>query len=150
MSKKTFIGSTEADTLKIATNNAVVLGGAGNDSISSNDGVDTLSGGAGNDKLLGGSGNDSLWGGKGNNSLRGDAGADEFIYSSGDGKDVIFGFDNNDTLPLDNLDLKASYKNNAIIVTVDDDSITLKKFTASTFHINNDSYKISGSKLVKK
>ena len=32
MSKKTFIASAEADTFNIAVNNAVVLGGAGNDS----------------------------------------------------------------------------------------------------------------------
>ena len=103
----------------------------------------TLIGGKGNDCLIGGAGNDSLWG---------DAGADTFIYSSGDGKDIIYGFDSKDTLTLDGLDFTASYskKYNQVTLTFDSGSIKLKDFTATTFHIDNDTYKISGSKFVKK
>ena len=110
---------------------------------------DSLYGAAGNDKLFGGKGNDILIGGKGNDSLWGDAGADKFIYASGDGKDVIFGFDNKDTLTLDNLDFTASHKNGVVTFKVDSGSVTLKDFTATTFHVNNDVYHISGKKLVK-
>lgn len=42
-----------------------------------------------------------------------------------------------------------SYKNSALTLKVDSGSVTLKDFTATTFNINDDTYKISGSKLVK-
>ena len=90
--------------------------------------------------MNGGAGNDSLWG---------DAGADKFIYAKGDRKNVIFGFDDKDTLTLDGLDFIASYKSKAVTIKFNDDSITLKNFTATSFHIDNDVYKISGSKFVK-
>ena len=114
-------------------------------------GDDKLYGGSGNDKIYGNKGNDSLWGNGGNDSLWGNAGADTFIYSSGDGKDIIYGFDDKDTLTLDNLDFTASYSKSKGTITfkVDDGSVILKDFTATTFHINDDTYKISGSKLVK-
>ena len=98
--------------------------------ISGNDKANTISAGKNNDSILGGKGNDSL--------------------RDGDGKDVIFGFDNNDTLTLDNLDFKVSYKKNAITFKVDGESVTLKDFTATNFNVNNDIYKISGSKIIKK
>ncbi|MBQ3444557.1 MAG: hypothetical protein IJG33_15095 [Selenomonadaceae bacterium] len=86
-------------------------------------------------------------GGKGNDSLWGSADADKFIYTAGD--DVIFGFANEDTLTLDNLAFTSSYKDKALTLTFDSGSITFKEFTATTFHIDNDTYKISGSKLKK-
>ncbi|MBR6888625.1 MAG: hypothetical protein IKN16_09305 [Selenomonadaceae bacterium] len=99
--------------------------------------------------IVGGKGNDTLWGGKGNDSLWGDDGADTFIYGKGDGKDFIYGFDDKDTLTLDNLNFTTSYKNGAITFKVDGGSVTLKDFFTTTFHVNSDIYKISGSKLKK-
>ena len=120
-----------------------ITGGAGNDSLFGQNGNDSLVGGDGKDILSGGAGNDSLWG---------NAGADIFYYAKGDGKDIIFGFENSDTLTLDGLDFTSTYNKTAGTVTlkVDGGSITLKNFTATTFHINSDIYKISGTKLVKK
>ena len=113
--------------------------------------ANSIVGGTGNDKLYGGKGNDCVIGGKGNDSLWGEKGNDTFIYSSGDGKDIIYGFEDGDTLTLDNLDFKASYKSGDVIFKVDGGSITLKDFTATTFHINNDTYQITGkNKFVKK
>ena len=63
---------------------------------------------------------------------------------------VIIGFDDKDTLTFDNLDFKASFKNDAVTFNVSGGSVTLKDFVASTFHINGDVYRISGSKFVKK
>lgn len=102
--------------------------------------------------IIGGKGNDSLSGGKGNDSLWGDDGADKFFYSKGDGKDIIYGFDDKDTLTLDNLEFTASYDKSkgTITLNVDSGSITFKNFTATTFHINDDVYKISGSQFKKK
>ena len=120
--------------------------------ITGNSKNNTIIGGNGDDILKGGKGNDILIGGKGNDSLWGNAGADTFIYSKGDGNDIIYGFDNFDTLTLDSLDFATSYnkKDKALTLSIGDGSITLKDFTAKTFHINDDTYKISGSKLVKK
>jgi len=100
-----------------------------------------LSGGKGNDTLVDGAGNDSLWG---------DAGSDVFNYNAGEGNDIIYGFDNKDTLTFDSLDFTATYKDNAVTLTFDEGFVTLKNFTATTFHINDETYKISGKKFVQK
>lgn len=131
--------------------NDTIYGGKGHDMLYGGVGNDKLYGGAGKDTIYGGKGNDSLWGGTGNDTLFGDAGADTFIYTKGDGKDVIYGFDSKDTLTIDNLDFTTSYNKSKGTITfnVSGGSITLKEFTATTFHINDDIYKISGSKLKK-
>ena len=135
--------------------NNTLSGGSGDDKILGVAGHDSLFGGTVNDILIGGKGNDSFWGHTINDAFiysGGNAGNDMFIYAKGDGKDVIYGFDNNDTLTLDNLDFTISYskKNKAVTLKFDDGgSITLKDFTTTTFHINSDAYKISSSKFIK-
>ena len=138
------------------SHNSTINGGKGNDLIANDGGTgdDTLSGGADNDKLLGGAGNDCIRGGTGRDLLWGDDGKDNFYYAKGDGKDVIFGFENGDTLTFDNITFKtsmASYDKSAgtLTINVSSGSVTLKDFTTSTFHINNDTYKISGTTLKK-
>ena len=128
-----------------------INGGSGKDSLFGGSGDDKLLGGSGNDSLSGGAGDDSIYGGTGNDTLWGNTGADTFIYSSGDGSDIILGFEDSDTITFDNLDFKASYskKNKSVAFKFDSGDITLKNFTATTFHVNDDTYKISGSKLVK-
>ncbi|MBR2733287.1 MAG: hypothetical protein IKD80_03435, partial [Selenomonadaceae bacterium] len=127
--------------------------GAGNDTLDGGADSDRLLGGAGNDCIKGGTGNDSLWGGAGNDSLWGGDGKDKFFYSKGDGKDVIFGFESGDLLQITGT-FSASYNSSkkeiAFKVGSTANAITLKEFTATTFNINNDTYRISGSKLVKK
>lgn len=143
-------GNSLSNSISGGSKNDKIFGGNGKDSIFGNSGKDSLNGGKGNDKIYGGKGNDTIFGGAGNDSLWGDAGADKFVYSSGDGDDFIFGFDDKDTLTFDNLDFKASYKNNSVIFAVSGGSVTLKDFTAKNFHVNGNIYQISGSKLVKK
>ena len=159
----TIDGGAGDDTIDNYGDNVTVNGGAGNDTIRNygdkvtlkgGAGNDTLYGSAGNDKLYGNNGNDKLEGGKGNDSLWGEKGADTFIYSSGDGKDIIFGFDDSDTLTLDNLEFtSASYSKSNGALTLKFDSkntITLKDFSATTFHINDDTYQInSKNKFIK-
>ncbi len=105
---------------------------------------DTLSGGAGNDMLIGGKGNDALWG---------NAGADTFLYADGDGKDMIFGFDDTDMLQITG-DFTATYtaKTNVLAFKVGSTAgaITLKDFTATNFNVNGELYQISGTTLAKK
>ena len=149
----TLLGGSKNDTLSGAAGADKLLGNAGNDSLSGGNGADTLSGGAGNDKLLGGAGNDSLYGGAGNDSLWGDKGSDTFLYNDGDGKDVIFGFDNTDILEITSTfsgTYNKSKKEIYFKVGSTANALTLKNFTATTFNINDDSYKISGTKLVRK
>ena len=144
-------GGNDDDTLSGSYGNDILLGGKGNDSLSGGNDDDTLSGQSGNDILRGGKGNDSLSGGKGNDSLWGDAGNDTFYYASGDGKDIIYGFQDGDTLTLDGLDFTGSYHSltGALVVKVTGGSVTFRDFDAQTFHINGASYSISGKKLVK-
>lgn len=146
-------GNALANTISGGSKNDSIYGGAGNDSLVGNAGNDKLYGETGNDKLRGGTGNDSLWGGKGNDSLWGDAGNDTFFYSNGDGKDIIYGFENDDLLKITDT-FSASYNQSKkevyFKVGNTSNAITLKEFSATTFHVNNDIYQVSGSKLVKK
>ena len=117
------------------------------------DGNNRIIGGTKNDNIKGDKGADTLQGGKGNDSLWGNAGADTFIYNLGDGKDVIYGFDSKDTLTFDGIDFRASMASydkskGTLTFNISGGSVTLKDFTAKTFHINKDTYKISGKKLV--
>ena len=136
-----FSGKNGADSL---------IGNAGNDSIWGGNDNDILSGGDGNDRLWGGDGKDTLTGGTGNDKLWGGDGADTFIYNAGDGKDVIYGFDDTDMLQITG-DWSASYnkKTKKLSFKVGAGVVSLNDFTASIFHVNDDTYKISGSKLVK-
>ncbi len=93
-----------------SSENVSLLGGddfyeaiQGNDSIHGGAGDDTILGGAGNDSLSGNNDNDSLEGGAGNDTISGGAGIDRFVFSSGDGDDVIsdFGFGGSDLLQID-------------------------------------------------
>ena len=130
-----------------------ILGGSKNDTLYGGNGNDYLVGNTGNDKLYGQKGNDTLVGGLGNDSLWGDKGADVFLFENGDGKDVIFGFDNSDMLQITGA-FSASYNKSKgevyFKVGSTKNAITLKDFTATTFNVNGFKYKISGSKLVKK
>lgn len=122
--------------------NVSINGGAGDDTIDNGGHHSGYFGYGGNNvTMLGGTGNDYLWG---------DADADKFICATGDGKDTIYGFDDKDTLTLDGLDFTSSYKKGIVSLKfADGGSISFKNFTATTFHIDNDTYKISGSKFKK-
>lgn len=70
----------------------VLVGGGQREVMIGGLGDDQLDGGAGDDDLSGGDGSDRLYGGKGADQLNGGAGNDSFIFSKGDGNDVITGF----------------------------------------------------------
>ena len=154
----TLRGDASADIFQGGIGNDFLFGGAGNDSLNGYTGSDTLSGGSGNDTLVGGAGNDSLggytgddvlWGGKGNDTLLGGKGADKFIYALGDGSDTIVGFDDKDTLSLDGLDFTATCAGSSVTLKFSSGSIVFSNYTATTFHIDSDTYKVSGSNFVK-
>ena len=120
--------------------------------ITANASANSIVGGSGKDSLYGGKGNDTLAGGKGNDSLWGGTGKDTFIYGAGDGKDVIFGFENNDLLQISGtFSAKYNSSTNSIAFKVGTGSVTLKDFgSTTTFHVNDTTYKLSGGKLTAK
>lgn len=94
-----------------------------------------------NNTIYGGSGNDSLWGGTGDDVLKGNAGADTFFYASGEGKDIIYGFGNDDLLQITGLSgsVTGTFNTNRDELTVKVGSTEVavfKEFTATTFNIN--------------
>ena len=157
----TLYGGDNNDILYGQNGNDYLNGGAGNDKLYGGDGTDKLYGSTGKDSLFGGAendtlkdgdGNDYLSGGTGNDKLLGGDGADTFYYASGDGKDVIYGFSDEDSLTLDGLDFTSSYHSStgALVVKVTGGSVIFRDFDATTFNINGASYSISGKKLVAK
>lgn len=137
-------GNSSANKISGGSKNDTLYGGKGNDSLVGNAGNDKIHGGDGNDTLVGGKGNDSLWGGDDHNV---------FVYAKGDGKNVIFGFEDDDMLQITGT-FSASYNRSKdeIYFKVGSTSkaITLKNFDTSSFNVNGDIYRISGTKLIKK
>ena len=91
LSSVVLIGGAGDDTL---------TGGGGNDSLNGGDGLDRLTGGPGNDQLLGLAGNDTLFGGTGNDSLSGGAGNDRLGGEAG--VDTVLGDAGNDVIAVAN------------------------------------------------
>lgn len=99
------LGTEAGDTIISASDNVsmawgfagddVMHGGLGIDEFHGNIGNDALYGGAGDDQLTGGAGDDVLSGGTGNDILGGGDGSDTYLYSLGDGADIIddFGYE---------------------------------------------------------
>lgn len=121
-------GNGFANEMTAADHNDLLHGLAGNDTIYGMAGVDKLFGDDGIDRLVGGEGNDFLTGGKG---------ADVFEFASGDGSDLILDFlargkgqdhidlsGHSDVASFADLDISDAGKN--VVITVGDDTITLK------------------------
>ena len=86
-------GGAGNDTILGDRGNDKLFGGLGNDKLNGGLGDDLLQGDAGADLLLGFEGRDTLIGGRGDDTLNGGAGADVFVFTKGDGKDVINGYE---------------------------------------------------------
>jgi Ca2+-binding RTX toxin-like protein len=98
-------GGAGDDTISVVATGGYATnidGGAGNDTITGagstagltitgGDGNDTITGGAAIDVIDGGAGNDTITGGAGADQLSGGDGSDTFIWSPGDGSDVVVG-----------------------------------------------------------
>jgi Ca2+-binding RTX toxin-like protein len=84
-------GGAGNDEIGIATRGACVLvGGAGNDSLTSGSGDDLLDGGSGDDSFEANDGKDTLIGGLGYDVLRAGAG-DDILYGKDGATDTFFG-----------------------------------------------------------
>ena len=127
------------------SNNVIILGGEGNDSISNVASTVTIDAGAGNDtifndgtynvSIVGGAGNDTIRnnsaqnltieGGKGDDSIL-NVGNNALIkYTSGDGNDIINGFKSDSTLSIAGGIASTAKRGRDLIVTVGGGKITL-------------------------
>lgn len=129
-----------ASSLEVAEgtsgNDSGLAGSADADLVQGFGGDDSLSGGAGDDQLKGGNGHDSLSGGVGADTLIGGRGNDTYLFSAGDGQDVI---DNvgggNDTLRFEDISfnqvasgLMKSGDNLVLQIGGSSDSVTIQGF----------------------
>ena len=105
-------GDSGDDIVTGGAGNDIVRGGAGMDAIDGGEGDDRVigdrgddlvQGGAGNDVVKGGLDNDRVEGGLGNDVVWGDGGADVFVFSPGDGVDILKDFEDG----VDKIDLTA-------------------------------------------
>ncbi len=78
------IGGSGNDLLSTDVAGSELLGGPGDDRLTANQGGATLRGDAGRDNLLGGAGNDTLDGGADGDTINGFGGADSFFGGPGD------------------------------------------------------------------
>ena len=86
---------------------------------------DWIYGAAGADTILGSDGNDTILGGKGNDSLSGGSGSDVFIYSAGDGNDIIADYAQEDKISIAGT-ANVTTSGNNVILTVGSGKITVK------------------------
>jgi Ca2+-binding RTX toxin-like protein len=102
-----FLGNNLDNLLDGTPNADIMVGDAGNDTLTANEGNDLLAGDAGNDLLdgglgddtiLGGDGNDILEGAQGNDTMIGGAGNDILAWDDGDGSDRMSGGAGYDTV----------------------------------------------------
>lgn len=103
-------GGSGSDRVGGGLGNDVLSGGKGFDDLYGDAGNDLLRGGAGDDQLIGGAGRDTLDGGAGLDKLLGGGGADQFLFTSTNGSDLVFDFGNGNAVlafsaaAFDNLD----------------------------------------------
>lgn len=110
----TVIGGAGDDDISSGSGNDVITGGEGNDTVDSGSGNDSIDGGAGADSIESGTGNDTILGGAGNDTING-----------GQGADVLTGGANADTFVYKNL-------NESFGSTID----TITDFTSGTDKLN--------------
>jgi len=115
--------------------------GAGNDEVDNNGSSVTINTGAGNDSVKNYGSSVTITGGKGNDSIYnkcyrqsdgsiyyGDGDSDNnvlFKYTSGDGDDIVYGFDKTSSLSISGSRYSTEKSGNNIIVTVGDGKISL-------------------------
>ncbi|MDX2300839.1 MAG: calcium-binding protein [Xanthomonadaceae bacterium] len=87
----TMTGFATDDAMDGAAGNDTIRGAGGNDTVSGGAGTDWLYGDAGNDVLDGGEGSDTLYGGVGDDVLRGGAGVNDYLSGDAGNDTYLFG-----------------------------------------------------------
>ncbi len=130
-------GGSGDDILKGGNGNDTLKGGSGADILKGGTGSDIVKGGGGDDKLKGGGGADKIVGGKGDDKLWGGSGADTFVFSRGDGSDLIKDFNTNaDMISITSgansfSDLSLTLVGNDVEITFANVSITIEDLRIS-------------------
>ena len=110
--------------------------------------ADTITGGSGNDNLNGGAGNDYIVGGKGDDTLFGGVGKDIFVYTEGDGNDVIADFANGDKIKVDKGEFTVTSDEKDVKLTFENGSITIQNaVTNGTKVVITDAEDITSSRV---
>lgn len=125
-----YYGYENNENKKIFAENVTLNGGAGVDTFyGSSDNIYFI-GGAGNDSIFSYSDNATIYSGAGNDTIEInlDAKVEKNIirYGSGDGKDVVYGFDSDDVLKITKGSHKITTSGNDVIVKVGSGSVKLK------------------------
>ncbi|AXI46498.1 hypothetical protein C1J03_10980 [Sulfitobacter sp. SK012] len=88
----TLLGGNGRDIMSGGADNDLMDGGNQEDVLNGDGGNDTLIGEKGDDTIDGGDNDDFITGGKDDDLMTGGAGADTFVFSNGDGQDIITDF----------------------------------------------------------
>ena len=153
-------GNSGADYIKNTLDNATIDALAGNDTIENSGSYVSINAGAGNDvitssgdeviiegdkgkDLINVSGGDNtIIGGKDNDTIYNSGSGNLYQYAEGDGKDIIEGFDENDTLQITSGSYSYSWSGDDLIVAVGTGNITLKDVADKNILLKNSSGKI--------
>ena len=118
---KSFSVTDKIDKITNAGSKLIINANAGNDRINNTGSDVTISGGNGNDNI-------TLSGG--------DEGGNTFVYADGDGKDILYNFNENDTIQvLGTNEIKESIKNKDVILKVGKGTITVRDAAAKDMTI---------------
>lgn len=128
-------GDALPNSLSGASGNDVLFGRSGDDTLDGGSGMDQLFGEQGNDLVVGDEGNDQLYGGGGIDRLYGGGGSDVFVFSSGDGLDIIYDFeDGSDFVFFPEINFAdfsqnaevLDYFNNGVMIRMGDDRLFIR------------------------
>lgn len=142
----TMTGGKGEDTLINFGSNVTMTGGDDSDYLYTENGDNVkIFGGAGNDKIY----NHEVWystisSGKDNDfiSIGSYANKNVITYANGDGVDVVYGFNDDDTLKITKGSYAISVSGDDVIVTVGKGSITLKNATSKNISIADSKGKV--------
>ena len=97
-----------------------------------------ITGNSSSNVIVGGKGSDTIDGGKGNDTLTGGKGNDVFVYSSGDGNDVITDYSSGDKIRITNGKVdKVKVEGIDVILTIGSGSLTVKNARGQKLSIVN-------------
>ncbi len=131
----------ELISVKSSTGESHVWNGGSNISIDAGEGGNIIENSGTGVTIISGAGDDSV------TLSGGDYGGNTFVYSAGDGNDVLYNFTSNDTIKIaDDSKVKASVKNNDVVLKIGTSTITVDgaaKDSATISLVNSDEEIIS-------
>ncbi len=137
-----FAGEADGDTF---TGVEFIVGSEHHDNLLGDDGINRINGGDGCDVIFGRGGNDVLLGEEGDDILNGGSGNDVFIFSEGDGNDIIEDFEagagrtdrvrllNEDFEDFDAVQSAITDTDEGALLTLDNGSILFQNINAADF-----------------